>query len=651
MPKVCSLDIFDTCLTRKVDDPNDVFLLLWDALESRLGDRLSGIRPADLYAARIRADARARSKTSVEEITLEQIWQAMAEMLAIPELAPQWDVELEAERKLLIPIPGMAEYAKRLAAEGNRVIYISDTYFPVWFLRERLAAAGFAVGEDTIYASSEQGVRKSSGKLFAKVLEVEKISAQDLTHTGDHPKSDGDAPERLGIKAVVIDTDQKQAALPVFARGCESLPRLAKSVLTKQERLAGSGEASMLVSRLIGPVLVAFVSWVLAKAKRQGVKRLYFMARDGRLAWIVAQTLSKSFGDIDCRYLHISRQAVFLPSATGISAEGMPWLQRSFERPVVGGLLAKLEIPREKFTALPPEAELDSPEKWDLFWKTLRSEPVAGFLERKISERRSAANAYFREAGLFDGVPFGVVDLGWHGNCQRSLNLVLRQQDSGIRSSGLYLGLEIERVVMGEMGTMDGLFNRTNLVEGKTDENILFHHPVLWEHVFGIADHPWVRGYVQTPEGPKPEYRDADITPSQAALFSKIEPCLRAYAESVAELAPVLGEEEIARGVIVHALEKGHRSPLPGMVGLLSGINATFDQVSTESLDIVQPITPAEALALAMPPRMRSILGIRLPKRLWMKASIARSGPTSRTIVTAGELLNARIREVRNQKK
>lgn len=647
MPRVCSLDIFDTCLTRRVDDPNDVFLLFWDALELRLGDRLSGIRPADLYSARIRADALTRSKASAEEITLEQIWRTMAEIFAIPELAAHWEVELEAERKLLIPIPGMPEHAKRLAAEGSRVIYISDTYFPVWFLKERMAAAGFPVGENSIYASSEQGVRKSSGKLFAKVLEAEKISAADLTHTGDHVKSDGEVPQRMGIKAVVIDTDPKQAAPPVFARGCESLPRLAPSLLTKQERLAGDGEASMLVSRLIGPVMVAFVSWVLAKAKRQGVKRLYFMARDGRLAWIVAQALSKSFGEIDCRYLHISRQAVFLPSATGISAEGMPWLQRSFERPVVGGLLAKLEIPREKFTALPPEAELDSPEKWDLFWKTLRGEPVAGFLEQKISERRSAANAYFREAGLFDGVPFGVVDLGWHGNCQRSLNLVLRQQDAGIRSSGFYLGLEIERVVLGEMGTMDGLFNRTNLVEGKTDEDILFHHTVLWEHVFGIADHPWVRGYIQTPEGPKPEYRDAAISPYQAALFSKIEPALRSYVGSLAELAPVLGDEEIARGVIVHALEKNYRSPLPGMLGLLSGINATLDQGSTEAVGLVQPVTTSEALALAAPPRVRSMLGLRLPERLWMKASIVRSGAFSRMIATAGGLLN----HVRNQKK
>lgn len=59
------------------------------------------------------------------------------------------------------------------------------------------------------------------------------------------------------------------------------------------------------------PVLMEYVEWVLSEARREGKKRLYFLARDGYMMYLAAQRLAEERNaDIEIRYLKISRLAV-----------------------------------------------------------------------------------------------------------------------------------------------------------------------------------------------------------------------------------------------------------------------------------------------------------------------------------------------------
>ena len=66
---------------------------------------------------------------------------------------------------------------------------------------------------------------------------------------------------------------------------------------------------------MAGPLLTAFVAWVLQEAKAQGVRRLYFVARDGEVLMAVAQILASRLGGPELRYLFGSRRAWLAPSA------------------------------------------------------------------------------------------------------------------------------------------------------------------------------------------------------------------------------------------------------------------------------------------------------------------------------------------------
>ena len=67
-------------------------------------------------------------------------------------------------------------------------------------------------------------------------------------------------------------------------------------------------------STVFAPVLICFVEWVLQEAKKKGIKRLYFLARDGYQMYLAAEQLCKSREyDIECRYLYGSRYAWRMP--------------------------------------------------------------------------------------------------------------------------------------------------------------------------------------------------------------------------------------------------------------------------------------------------------------------------------------------------
>jgi len=45
-----------------------------------------------------------------------------------------------------------------------------------------------------------------------------------------------------------------------------------------------------------GPILAAYVLWVLNNAQREGISRLYFVARDGEILYLIAQRLCERLG-------------------------------------------------------------------------------------------------------------------------------------------------------------------------------------------------------------------------------------------------------------------------------------------------------------------------------------------------------------------
>ena len=177
-------------------------------------------------------------------------------------------------------------------------------------------------------------------------------------------------------------------------------------------------------------MLTGFVLWTMYEARRRNLNRLYFVARDGQILQRIAVKLNAWLGwGIELRYLHASRQSLFLPSLTALDGAAIEWLTEQARFKTLGAILSRVEIePQTEVRLL--SASGFSPESWH---ETLGAEGesrLRALLGRRDFGSRVLAEAQFHRATLLDylgqerltdGTPFGLVDIGWKGRLQASL--------------------------------------------------------------------------------------------------------------------------------------------------------------------------------------------------------------------------------------
>lgn len=219
-----------------------------------------------------------------------------------------------------------------------------------------------------------------------------------------------------------------------------------------QECLRDGGRSAydQLFLHVFAPVAVEFVTWVLTEAVKDKKKRLYFLARDGFLMYDAARRLSSEYGfDLEIRYLKVSRYsmrtACYDQMGSGcvdlICSDG---IDVTFEKIMKRAALTDDESVQiaELFGFLGNEKTILSGGQIQKLKESLRLTPL--FLEYVYAhskERRESAVGYLRQEGLMEDIPCAIVDSGWIGTLQQSMEqLVNRPVD------GYYFGLyEIPR--------------------------------------------------------------------------------------------------------------------------------------------------------------------------------------------------------------
>jgi hypothetical protein len=204
-----------------------------------------------------------------------------------------------------------------------------------------------------------------------------------------------------------------------------------------------------LTAQVTAPVLFTYVWYVLLEAERMGLKRLYFLARDGYVMLQIAQEIAKVHPiGLELRYLYCSRAALRMPSYHRISEEeAMDLLLHRGTCLTMEHILDRGGLTQAQRFILYDKLGLDAEKEREPL-----SEPAFASLcaalrrstefKQMVMENSRAAYAeaipYFVQEGLTDKTPFGIVDTGWTGSMQRSL----RQLSEEIPSmTGFYFGM------------------------------------------------------------------------------------------------------------------------------------------------------------------------------------------------------------------
>lgn len=148
--------------------------------------------------------------------------------------------------------------------------------------------------------------------------------------------------------------------------------------------------------------------------------------------------------------------------------------------------------------------------------RILKSESFKTFVFKHSKESYNNTIAYLCEEGLLDGTNYALVDSGWIGTLQQSLQNILRQVDSNITLQGYYFGMY--EIPAGESSSS---FNTFYFSPRKEDKRKVYFSNSLFETVVSEAE-GMTMGYNPLP------IITADINPNAAKLIRR-ELVLREY--------------------------------------------------------------------------------------------------------------------------
>ncbi|MGA2288039.1 hypothetical protein [Bradyrhizobium sp.] len=314
---IVSVDVFDTTLLRNNKGQRRRFAEVAVELSRRLAREGHAFDVGLLYRLRVAVQGLAYQAVRIErpegDATLARIQQIQSVLLGIDPscVRHMLEAELAVERRSLSANRALIDWLVAIRAEGKPVIAISDIYLPETVVNELLFTSTGGTTIDRTYVSSDLGLTKHSGKLFASVAASEGVPLARMLHCGDHPRSDLAMPRAAGMQAVLLPRPRLQRAI-------RKLSSLAGALAEPRIKPATSMPASVRNRRdfgrqILGPIFAEFAlkTWILlSNLEHPEDSVLLFCARGGlRLQTIYENFLAASglASPIAIRPLMISR--------------------------------------------------------------------------------------------------------------------------------------------------------------------------------------------------------------------------------------------------------------------------------------------------------------------------------------------------------
>ncbi|WP_022755092.1 HAD-IA family hydrolase [Butyrivibrio fibrisolvens] len=432
--EIVSFDIFDTLIVRLYRTPTDLFR----HLESAKG--VNGFTDA-----RIAGEREARKKASEqgkEEVTLSQIYDEMhVSYRAIK------DQEVSLEMAMCKNNPEMHEIYDECLKLGKRVVIISDMYLTIDTVKAILGNAGYDRYE-RLFLSSEAGVQKATGNLYKHAIEELKDDSSKILHIGDHIYTDVEMAEQQGIKAFHylplrfscgdMNNGAFFATLNRYSNG-SVVPSILQGLISLHNA-QNQGERYWINFgyKYMGILAVSYVRWLHDEFEKAGIKKAYFMLRDG---YIFKKVFDYLYPDFETHEIYGSRSMFMLASMEKYEdlKKYVPkgnWQGVTYRRYYDWINVKNHELEQKyvkRFSNLDAVIDNNSFDEIDDFFK--ENETI---LFSEGDKERDTIMSYFKSIGLLDGKA-AIVDLGWKASMLKGVEKVIKNSDFSCELYGYYL--------------------------------------------------------------------------------------------------------------------------------------------------------------------------------------------------------------------
>ncbi len=323
--EIISFDIFDTLVTRKIYNPDDVFLLI----EKYLKEKNINI---DNYK-KIRKDAELnvrKRKNFQGDCTIHEIYDEFKNLTDLSEeqILAIKEIEIDTELKLCIPRKDALYIFNKLLNMNKKIILISDMYLTKDMIEKILRNCGYN-GYTDILISSEIGYRKDNGTMWDYFFS--KYGNRLTVHVGDNEQSDlHQLADRVKLHFYFISSKRLlQVSNYEILNDKFDLPNsvlfgcVYNKVMFNSPFALYDNEHKALIKNpfdlgyaIIGPVILYYMLWLINSLKNNvNNEVILFAAREGYYLQKIYNYLKEKLEiedleNIEEYYLLISRRAI-----------------------------------------------------------------------------------------------------------------------------------------------------------------------------------------------------------------------------------------------------------------------------------------------------------------------------------------------------
>ncbi|MDB6021298.1 MAG: hypothetical protein JWQ04_1155, partial [Pedosphaera sp.] len=217
-------------------------------------------------------------------------------------------------------------------------------------------------------------------------------------------------------------------------------------------RSQGRAFWEMIGYEVMGPLHHAYVSWVIARAAKLGLKKLFFLARDGFNLLKTFDLIKKQNGlEMEAEYLFASRRLWNFARIDRLDEENLNFLVVPNPLMRVRDFLQRIDIDAEPHEALARNMGFKGLDervttktggfKSEAHQENMRRlmRAFEGQIVDQARREREILVRYFSDVGLL-GEGVGIVDIGWHASSSRSLQMLLAQSGHHRRIPAFYFG-------------------------------------------------------------------------------------------------------------------------------------------------------------------------------------------------------------------
>jgi len=523
--KVVSFDLFDTVFLRSVSHPRDIFYFL--GIETQHLHKLS---PEKFQRIRVQCEGLSkiylRLFRAKEETNIYEIYNLIQKRINLSDETKfkLISMELRLEGESIFLNDDISDLLNRLKGIGFKIIFTSDMYLPNSFILGLLNKYGLTANSETLYLSSNLvKTKRRKGSLFDLVINKEGIDYHNLLHVGDDPVCDYAIPLLKGIKVIRYEKKSPQVInnskwhkLPQKALHSYCLSLSYKTYISNTHSYSDIN-LNALSSYISGPVLFAYVYWLINKAINLKLKRLYFLSRDGEILLKIAQQIKTHYNlDIELRYLYASRLSWILPSIIDFDNIEQESAFFNFAKEfTVRSLLHrfKLDVLCSDLDPILVRYNLTIDERINVInlnnvKKFIKNKALLTLIKRKSEEEYNLLDNYFSHEGLYDSVDYGLVDVGWRGTLSNSLRRFLIKKGISHDINIVTFYFDILRQPL--------LKERDIFLSFLKDNNIEYSNPMRGElevlmELFTYGTHQSVYGFTKSNNTIKPIFMEENL--------------------------------------------------------------------------------------------------------------------------------------------